>query len=111
MKYRPGYLLLLGGFWMIGIYIMTNFSSKVGIFYSIVGLMLMIVHVLYLNAQKAIFYQFFLYSMPVSLVILCVLYYSSPLHKLRELVGEHKWLWYWATISLPLSALLYPKDR
>lgn len=110
MKYRPGFLLIVLCFWMTGMYILAKVSSEVGIVFSTLGLLVMIVHVRHINAEKTIFYQIFLYSMPVSLAIFCSFSFLSPSLSFRELVEEHQWLWHWAAISLPLAGLLYPSD-
>ena len=111
MKYRPGYLLVVTGFWVAGIYILANVSSVVGIIYSILGFILMIAHVWHLNAQRAILYQFFLYSISISLATLCLLSFLSSSQSFREVVVEHEWFWCWNAISLPISGLLYPENR
>jgi len=71
----------------------------------------MIAHVWHLNAQRAILYQFFLYSISISLATLCLLSFLSPSQSFREVVIEHQWFWCWAAISLPISGLLYPENR
>tara|TARA_B100001971_G_C17911643_1_gene393180 strand:- start:75 stop:287 length:213 start_codon:yes stop_codon:yes gene_type:complete len=70
----------------------------------------MIAHVWHLNAQRAILYQFFLYSISISLATLCLLSFLSSSQSFREVVVEHEWFWHWAAISLPLAGLLYPSD-